>query len=82
MYNGKDFATIYDFITLPIPLDRVNEYPEETLASVKSLAVREIVRMKDFAAISENPSEVDKLIAEMIDAYNISPDDERSEQDA
>jgi len=82
MYKGKDFATIYDFITLPIPLDRVNEYPEETLASVKSLAVREIVRMKDFAAISENPSEVDKLIAEMIDAYNISPDDERSEQDA
>lgn len=81
-FKGKDFATIYDFITLPIPLERVDEYPEETLASVKSLAVREIVRMKDFAAISENPSEVDRLIVEMVDAFNISPDDERSDQDA
>lgn len=81
MSEGKDFATIYDFITLPIPLERVSEYPDETLSSVKSLAVREIVRMKDFAAISENPSEVDKLIVQMVDAYNISPDDERSNQD-
>lgn len=80
-FKGKDFATIYDFITLPIPLERVSEYPVETLASVKSLAVREIVRMKDFAAISENPSEVDKLIVELVDAFNISPDDERSNQD-
>lgn len=81
-FSGKDFATIYDFITLPLPLECVNKYPEDTIASVKSLVVREIVRMKDFAAISENPFEVDSLIESMVDAFNISPDDERSNLDA
>ena len=80
-YKGKDFATIYDFITLPIPLNDMSAYSSEIVNSVKSLAVREIVRMKDFASISENPSEADSLIAEIVQAYDINPDDERSNQD-
>jgi superfamily II DNA or RNA helicase len=80
-YKGKNFATIYDFITLPIPLDSVSNYSSEVCNSVKSLAIREMIRMKDFASISENPSEVDKLVWEIKDAFNITPEDERSEQD-
>jgi superfamily II DNA or RNA helicase len=80
-YKGKDFARIYDFITLPIPIDSLSSYSEEIVNSVKSLAVREMVRMKDFASISENPSEADSLIAEIVEAYDINPNEERSNQD-
>jgi len=80
-YKGKDFATIYDFITLPIPLNDMVLHSQKIVNSAKSLAVREIVRMKDFASISENPSKADSLIAEIVQAYDINPEDERSNQD-
>jgi len=79
-YKGKDFARIYDFITLPIPLNSMSSYSQEIVNSVKSLAIREVVRMKDFASISENPSEADSLIAEIVQAYDINPEDERRNQ--
>lgn len=71
-YDGKQFARIYDFITLPISFDQVNQYSDEVLEAVKSLAKREITRMLDFASISENPSAVDTLKNDVLDAYNIS----------
>lgn len=80
-YAGKDFARIYDFITLPIPIDSLSGYSDEIINSVKSLAIREMVRMKDFASIAENPSEADRLISEIVNAYDITPDDERRNQD-
>ena len=70
-FPGKKYATIYDFITLPIPLDDVNQYELETIESVKSLASREIVRMKDFASIAENPFDSDALIGEIQRQYDI-----------
>jgi len=39
--------------------------------SVKSLAKKEIVRMKDFAAIAENPFDSDSLISEIQRRYDI-----------
>ena len=80
-YEGKDFARIYDFITLPIHIESLSGYSDEIISSVKSLSIREIVRMKDFASIAENPSEADRLISEIVNAYNITPDDERRNQD-
>ncbi|MDR0747168.1 MAG: DEAD/DEAH box helicase family protein [Helicobacteraceae bacterium] len=71
-YEGKQFARIFDFITLPIPFDKVHQYSDEVLNDVKSLAKREITRMLDFAAISENPSAVDTLKNDIIEAYRIS----------
>ncbi len=79
-YKGKDFARIYDFITLPIPLDSVYNYSSDVCESVKSLAIREMTRMKDFASISENSSKVDKLILEINKAFNITIEDERGNQ--
>lgn len=75
-YDNKTVAKIYDFITLPIALSAVGEHSSEVLQSVKSLAIREINRMKDFASISENPSEVDTLVSNIIHAYEISFDDQ------
>lgn len=73
-FPGKSHAVIFDFITLPIPLDQVDEYDPEIVSGVKSLAKREIVRMKDFAAIAENPFDSDSLIAEIQRIYNIDRD--------
>ena len=70
-FPGKKFATIFDFITLPIPLNEVGDYGEDMINSTKSLALREIIRMKDFAAIAENPFDSDSLIADIMSAYNI-----------
>ncbi|MCR3921213.1 MAG: DEAD/DEAH box helicase family protein, partial [Firmicutes bacterium] len=80
-YPNKTVATIYDFITLPISLSAVEEYPEDVLQSVKSLAIREIIRMKDFASISENPSAVDILVSNIVNAYEISFEDEGGDVD-
>lgn len=71
---GKRHAVIYDFITLPIPLADVGEYDSEVIESVRSLAEREIVRMKDFAGIAENPFDSDSLIADIQKSYQIEAD--------
>ncbi len=73
-FPGKSHAVIFDFITLPIPLDQVGEYDSEIIAGVKSLAKREILRMKDFAAIAENPFDSDSFIAEIQRSYDIEID--------
>ena len=76
---GKKYAVIYDFVTLPVPLDGVSAYPQEIIESSRSLASREIVRMKDFARISENPVETLKLIAEITEQFGITPENEEDD---
>lgn len=70
-FPGKVHATIFDFITLPVPLDLVDQYDSEVIDSVKSLAIREITRIKDFASIAENPFDSDSLIHDIQSRYNI-----------
>ena len=53
----------------------------ETLESGKSLAKREILRMKDFASIAENPFDSDELISRIMSAYEIEFDDDDQEDD-
>ena len=53
----------------------------ETLESGKSLAKREILRMKDFASIAENPFDSDELISQIQSAYEIELDDDREDDD-
>lgn len=73
-FPGKRHAVVFDFVTLPIPLEAVEDYDNDVIESVASLAKREIVRMKDFAAIAENPFDSDSLIAEIQRCYDIEPD--------
>ena len=80
-FPGKRYATIFDFITLPIPLEDVGNYDEEVINSIRSLAVREIVRMKDFASIAENPFDSDSLIAAIQSAYGIDTLNEEGESE-
>ena len=71
-YPGKTKAVIYDFITLPIALNKVRNYPPEIIKSTSGLVLREIERMKDFANISENPWDVDSLINQIEEIYNLN----------
>lgn len=73
-FPGKRHAVIFDFITLPLPLDKIDRFDSDVIESVKTLAQREIVRMKDFAAIAENPFDSDSLIADIQKGYDIDSD--------
>lgn len=81
LFKGKTHAVIYDFITLPFALELANQVEPEVLESGKSLALREIVRMKDFAAIAENPFDSDDLISQIQSAYGIEFDTEDLEDE-
>ena len=67
---NKPYATIYDFITLPTPLDSVNCESENARLDM-SLIKKEIIRMKEFGEISKNPSEADKLINQLMEVYGL-----------
>ena len=77
--KGKKYAKIFDFITLPVSVDDIWGYSEETKKGLKGLAIRELIRMIDFADIAENPFELDTLVNEIRDAYDISDEDLKGE---
>ncbi|NLL62775.1 MAG: DEAD/DEAH box helicase family protein [Ruminococcaceae bacterium] len=78
-FPGKTYATIFDFITLPIPLENVANYDPDIINSVRSLARREIIRIEDFASIAENPYDSDSLISEIKRNYDIKFIDEEED---
>ncbi len=67
---GKSFATIYDFITLPVPFCDIDA-GSDTAKLDLSLVRKEVIRMKEFGELSKNPSEADKLVKELSDAYGL-----------
>lgn len=71
-YPGKNNAVIYDFILEPIPTENIDSIDPEVVLATKSLVKKEIMRMRDFADISDNPSDVDKLVQELSEAYGIN----------
>ena len=75
-FPGKNYATIFDFITLPIPLEEVENFDSEVVDGLKSLAKRELSRLKTFAADAENPFESDELAFEIQNIYQIEEQEE------
>lgn len=70
--EGKPYAEIYDFVTLPRQLDSVKNYLVEEINSDKSLVKNELKRIIEFKDISLNPSFSDKLIDEIMEAYDMN----------
>lgn len=66
-YKNKTHAIIYDFVTLPRNLEEVSA--ENGFGHDLSLIKREIVRVRDFARLSLNEFESDRLISEIEDVY-------------
>ena len=67
-FDNKDYAYIYDFVTLPRPMEFIDEC--ENYEYDMSLIKREITRVKDFAKLAENSSESDKLIQKIRKVYS------------
>lgn len=73
-FPGKTEAIIFDFVTLPFALDEVDA---TNVADWKSLARRELARMKAFADDAANPFETDSLATEIQIQFNL--DDEEAD---
>jgi superfamily II DNA or RNA helicase len=69
--EGKDFAVIYDFITLPRPLDHVHGLTEMQMNRDLSLVRNELCRAQEFARILMNVAEGESIIDEIKEAYGI-----------
>ncbi len=70
-FPGKEYAEIYDFITLPIPLSKVS-LCSDNLAIEKNLVRKEFNRIIDFANLSLNPSESNEVINKIKEVYNMN----------
>ena len=69
--TGKHFAVIYDFITLASPIEDVNPY-NSSYNCERTLAKRELIRMKEFGEISKNSRDADELMTLLKETYNIT----------
>lgn len=74
-YPGKEFAIIYDFITLPRPLDEAINLTYEEIKCEKSMVRNEVNRMIEFNRLAMSKMEADKLIYEITDTYKLNEDD-------
>ncbi len=81
-FPGKDYAVIYDFITLPFPVDTIGAQNEAVIDSTKGLIKRELIRMMDFAEIAENPSVTFDLVYDLKHGFNISEEELLGEEDS
>lgn len=70
--KGKEFAVIYDFITLPRPLDEALNLTFDEIKCEKSMVRNEINRMIEFKRLALNRMESDKLIYEITDTYRLN----------
>lgn len=69
--KGKDFADIYDFITLPRPMGDVRYCSAKEREIDLSLINREIERMNDFADTAINSSEIEKIKQNILNTYSM-----------
>lgn len=69
--EGKAYAEIYDFITIPRDLEIVKNGISYDNRHELSLIQKEITRMMDFAETAKNPLQSDNLKEELYEAYNV-----------
>lgn len=72
---GKKIARIFDFITLPRPLELNREIDPQKLQSEKRLAINEYIRMEEFARLAENVTEAMIEVYKLQEAYQIYEED-------
>ncbi len=68
--EGKEYAEIFDFITLPRRLDTVQFCEKHELEYDLSLVRKEFIRMLDFSETARNPLSIDDLKEKIQNTYN------------
>ena len=76
--QNKPYAVIYDFVTLPRPLDSVSSLTTEQAQRDLTLVKNELARIKEFGRLSQNSMDANNLIWDIQEAYHIT--DEESEE--
>lgn len=72
--TGKEYAEIYDFVTLPRPLDEVSGLTQEQMKRDLSLVKNEMTRVKEFGDLSMNSIVATQLLWDVCDCYDIPYD--------
>lgn len=70
----KEYAEIYDFVTLPRPLDEVSGLTQEQIKRDLSLVKNEMIRVKEFGELSMNSMVATQLLWNVCDCYAIPYD--------
>lgn len=70
--DNKPFAEIYDFVTLPRPLDSVSGLTIEQANRDKTLVKNELARIKEFGRLALNSMVANNLIWEIEEAYHLT----------
>lgn len=74
-YPGKEFAIIYDFVTLPRPLDEARNLTYDEIRCEKTMVKNEITRMIEFKRLAINRMESDMLIDDITETYHLNDED-------
>ena len=69
--NNKDFAEIYDFVTLPRPLNDVSGLTAKQAEQDISLVKNELTRVKEFGRLAMNSMDANKIIWDICDCYHL-----------
>lgn len=69
---GKNFAEIYDFVTLPRPLDDVYSLTKEAASKDLALVRNELERIKEFGRLAMNSMDSHDLIWNIEEAYHLT----------
>lgn len=69
--EGKDYAEIYDFITLPRKLDEVTGITEEQMKREFTLVKNELCRAEEFARIALNSVTASAVLDDIRTAYDL-----------
>lgn len=77
LYPGKDFARIYDFVTLPRALDTVRSHTKDEVCYDIALIRNELNRMEEFRRLSLNPYDSNVIMREIIEAYDLQIDSKK-----
>lgn len=81
LYKGKEFAEIYDFITLPRALEDVISMTEHDKKIEISLVKNELARAFEFARLADNFVEANVCLDEIRNAYDIHDEEYEFEED-
>lgn len=73
--EGKEYAEIYDFITLPRPIDEVTSLTDEQKKREITLVKNELCRAVEFARIAMNKMSAFEVIEDIKSSYGISDEE-------
>lgn len=80
--DNKPFAEIYDFVTLPRPLDSVSGLTVEQANRDKTLVKNELARIKEFGSLALNSMVANNLIWKIEETYHLNDLDLEKEDES